>query len=509
MRRLFQSSVLTPVAAVLAAQLFWVPPGPAQAGPPDLFAPAAPGARKAPKRQLGPAILRSRRVSVNLALLTRAAPQQQMTLNFMGEKAYTAVVEEVAARSPRRATMRGRLAGIEGSSFLIVRCEDAVAGVFRFAGSPRLYQLRPGGDGAHLVSEVDTSRYPPEACFASLPVGGPAAGPLPGGAIQGAAPVADAPGGGEASAPACGPLPTVLDVMLVYTPAARQAMGGTHEAAIAQCQLAIAVANEAYTDSLINPRLRLVHCTEVAYTESNDMGTDLDWLTSPATAPQVHADRDTYRADFVSMIISYGSGLGWCGGGETKAFCVVKWDRAVNTWSLAHEIGHNQGCNHNREDAGGGCGADSYSYGYHFLGDSGIRWGTIMSYQGTRISHFSNPNVLYDGQPTGVPIGEADEAYNVKTINTYAWLHEGYRLTRYDIWVDFNRVCSLLSPCDGTFDYPYDTLADAIAEVPVGENPSEPPNLWIKSSTSGETLTIDKPMTLRACDGAVTIGATP
>jgi len=209
------------------------------------------------------------------------------------------------------------------------------------------------------------------------------------------------------------------------------------------------------------------------------------------------------------MVVSYGSGIGWCGGGVNKAYTVVKWDRAVNTWSLAHEIGHNQGCDHNREDAGESCHAASYSYGYHFFGDSGTEWGTVMSYPGQRVAHFANPNISFDGQPTGILNGQPGEAYNVKTINGLAWYHEDYRVTRYDVWLDFDRICGWVLTCDGTFAAPYSTLADAIAAIPEGENPSDLPNLWIKSSNSDETPTITKPMILRACDGPVIIGAAP
>jgi hypothetical protein len=240
----------------------------------------------------------------------------------------------------------------------------------------------------------------------------------------------------------------------------------------------------------------------------NDMDQELGWLTSSMFSPEIHAARETYRADFVSLIISYGSGKGWCGGFDDMAFSVVNWFRAVDTWSLAHEMGHNQGCNHNREDAGEGCSASSNAYGWHFFGNSGTEWGTVMSYLGTRIPHFSNPLVNYDGQPTGVPIGESNAAYNVDTINALTFFHEDYRLTRYDIWVDLDYVCGIPT-CDGTYYRPYMTLASALAEVPVGAHPSDLPSLWIKSSSSSETMSINKPVTLRACNGPVVIGAAP
>ena len=89
---------------------------------------------------------------------------------------------------------------------------------------------------------------------------------------------------------------------------------------------------------------------------------------------------------------------------------------------MAHEVGHNMGCCHALGD-GGGCPAEGgllflYSNGHRFFGDSGTEWRTVMAYSpGTRIQHFSNPEVLSDGQPTGVTILDLNAADNARTIN--------------------------------------------------------------------------------------------
>jgi hypothetical protein len=80
-----------------------------------------------------------------------------------------------------------------------------------------------------------------------------------------------------------------------------------------------------------------------------------------------------------------------------NAFAVVDRTCATGYYSFGHELGHNMGLHHNRDDAVG-TGAYSYSYGYRWPG-----YRTVMAYApGTRILHFSNPNVLYLGNPTGV-----------------------------------------------------------------------------------------------------------
>jgi len=78
---------------------------------------------------------------------------------------------------------------------------------------------------------------------------------------------------------------------------------------------------------------------------------------------------------------------------------------------MGHEIGHTLGCDHNL--AASQCGIVSYAYGQWFYGDSGTLWGTMMSYTGSRVLFFSNPNVLWDGQPTGLA-GTRDNARRIR-----------------------------------------------------------------------------------------------
>jgi hypothetical protein len=93
----------------------------------------------------------------------------------------------------------------------------------------------------------------------------------------------------------------------------------------------------------------------------------------------------------------------------------------------AHELGHLQGCQHQREHASLTPVFD-YAYGYNFVGDGGGPFRTVMAYEpGIRILHFSNPDVLWDGQPTGVPQGEPDPANNALTINQTALVVANFR----------------------------------------------------------------------------------
>ena len=201
---------------------------------------------------------------------------------------------------------------------------------------------------------------------------------------------------------------------------------------------------------------------------------------------------------------------GWCGiarclpNTAERAFNVVQWDCAAGKFSNVHEIGHNQGCAHDRDNAGTGCNAYSFSYGWRFIGNySFITYRTVMAYApGDRIQYFSNPDVEFDGTPTGVPIGDPDESHNAHTINLRRSIVENHRLTRFDVWVDFAHAGAE----HGTFDLPYNTVAEGAANIVNGVGASEQPSLWIKAGSTGETIIIDTPMVIRAYGGLVTIG---
>jgi len=64
------------------------------------------------------------------------------------------------------------------------------------------------------------------------------------------------------------------------------------------------------------------------------------------------------------------------------------------------------------------------------------------------------------------------------------------------IWVDFNYSGTE----SGTFDQPYNTLAEGVAAANSGDT------ICMKPGSSPETITITKAVTLRACGGPVTIG---
>jgi hypothetical protein len=204
---------------------------------------------------------------------------------------------------------------------------------------------------------------------------------------------------------------------------------------LSQVNLAVAETNTGYANSNVVQRLRLAAAVEVDYTESgtttSGMSADLHRLTETGDGymDSVHTLRDTYHADVVSLLVtgynnpSGACGIAWLMAGNDPAFApnafsVIDRTCATGYYSFGHELGHNMGLNHARADTVG-TGAYSYSYGYK---NPANLFRTVMAYNCPvscpRVLHFSNPNVTYGGNPTGISEAfPSTSAYNALSLN--------------------------------------------------------------------------------------------
>ena len=218
-----------------------------------------------------------------------------------------------------------------------------------------------------------------------------------------------------------------IDVAVVYTPTARELVGGT--AAIeAEIDLMVAETNQVYyAASGVRHRLALVARAEVPYTESGDTANDLFRLADPSDGQldEVHDLRDRVGADLVHLVVGEGAGDGVAF--QNGAFSVSKTYGVARPNSFAHELGHNMGLLHDRYKVHHTEGGASPHPAHGYVNRRAVepsatrpnRWMTVMSY-GIEcgdayvncwvLPRFSNARQHYNGDPLGVPHAGAGES---------------------------------------------------------------------------------------------------
>ena len=231
--------------------------------------------------------------------------------------------------------------------------------------------------------------------------------------------------------------PATIDVLVVYSPNARQAAGGAANVQ-ALADLVFAEMNQAFLTSQVNARVRLVKLQEVSFPSGEAItNAFLDSLTSNST---IRSLRDQYGADLVSVWIDGTGntvGLGYVMTQVNSSFAGAAYSVAFIDWvdgpayAFAHEAGHNLGSGHDRNN---GCDLHAYSYscGYQQM-TLEPHFHTIMAYQSgctqcPTINQYSNPNVSYQGIPTGIASG-SQAADNGRTFNQTAPVASQFRAT--------------------------------------------------------------------------------
>lgn len=208
------------------------------------------------------------------------------------------------------------------------------------------------------------------------------------------------------------------DVGIYWTPKLEAVRGGP-SGALALATLSVAIANQSYQNSGVPLQLRLRDARLVAFLESSASGTtaistDLSRLQGKAVKDrdgnidtaldEIHGYRDQFGIDIVTLLGEGYAAKGACGvafqnASAATAFSVVDGSCATGRPSYPHEVGHNQGANHDPPNACGSATCSGYNYGHQFGA-----LGTMMSYTGSRVRYFSSPLVIHpsNGLPTGI-----------------------------------------------------------------------------------------------------------
>ena len=343
-----------------------------------------------------------------------------LVLNLFDDTVFSAVIDRVSTNLNGTSMIRGRLEAYSFSEFIISTTNGRSLISIRIpeTGKHYLIQSEPR-DKQHYILELDTD---------NLDALEDAPAPIP--------PEEDLTKQilGAMDTASNDPLDTVnIDVMIVYTPAAKtwaNTSGGGIINVIAQ---AMQKAELVLANSETILTMALVHSSEVNYTESGDSGTDLDRLTwtTDGYVDEVHTLRDNYGADLVAMFTvpnDTAGGIGWvlssASGRPAYGFSITRVQQASLTYTTIHELGHNMGCGHHKDqNFQPGPGLFSYSAGWRWTGSDSGKYCSVMTYEGgqyfadgishTRMAYFANPSLYYMGTPTGHAT-DGDNARNIR-----------------------------------------------------------------------------------------------
>jgi len=327
--------------------------------------------------------------------------------------------EGLEMRSNDDLTWRGKISqGKFSGDIVITQKGDYFAGIIYTADA--VYEIVPRGD-KHFLVELDQTLFPPCAGGVKSEMEDP---------LRNLGTVADS---GDR-----------IDVLVLYTAAVRTAAGGDAQIQTV-AQQAIDSTNTSYINSRIRQRVRLVGAELTSLVETGNFSTELSNLRGDAST---NSRRDALKADLVDMFTTstaacgIGYLMGSVGGNANNGYSVTARTCAVGNLSFAHELGHNMASHHNPEN--GGTPTFPYAFGHYVNGS----YRTVMSYSDpctsgcTRVPYFSNPNIIFNGQPTGIN-NQRDNARSIELtadwIANYRYSGSSITLGNYNGGISYPR----------------------------------------------------------------------
>lgn len=236
-----------------------------------------------------------------------------------------------------------------------------------------------------------------------------------------------------------------IDVMVLYTPNARNwanEAGGGIENVVA---LAMANAQLVLDNSKVNMTATLVHSELLSFDESGGISSALAHVTNSQIA---HSLRNEYHADLVALFarVNDSGGVAWLldnrNGIPTRGYSVTRVQQAASSYTHIHEMGHNMGCHHHKyQNFQPGptywtnWPENLWSAGWRWQGSDGGYYCSVMTYTHgsyfedgithTEVPYFSNPDIFYQGIPTGHPF----DGDNARTLREIKHVIAAYRVS--------------------------------------------------------------------------------
>lgn len=338
--------------------------------------------------------------------LFHATSGERFTLALDG--GYQVVTQAITVHPGGIASFAGRIEGLDARySLVLTRAADGGV-VGRIAVPGGMWTVAPGDAAVSLLVDYAYRPRPAGRDWLAPPVT----------RLRRLDNSGDSLGGTAAAAATSGP--SVIDLLIAYSPGVARAHAGA--ALTAFLANLVDSANSAYRNSGIDLQLRLADSVEVGFGDGMTAKALL-YCVSGQGQPSgcntrdvrvVHALRAVYGADLVMMIadpaggtgpgdtagIAFEGGAGECGASPScfqanygyAAMLIGFRDASIFT----HEIGHDLGAGHDIDAPDNG-GAFAYSHG-HLYGSSD---GTVMAYADNQNLIFSSPAYTCDNSPCG------------------------------------------------------------------------------------------------------------
>ena len=350
--------------------------------------------------------LRSRQVGINADALSRvfsktnSASTVQLDL-FPGRSVTLTQTGFDPFMGQGTRNWSGRIEGFEDGFATLVKDGDNLIGQVQYDGE--IYQIMPTDSGMHVISELDVASFPVPEEDDYIDVTAETTGKTK-----------------NSSSIFKMAFPQRIRVLTMFTPAAATEAGSVSNLRN-EAILALANSNTALANSAMNNRYKWagfsgLYCGYPAQASTSTVLLDATNIGSNACVGNRAATRrDAVNADMVTVI----KGTGGCGvaffssnGVSSNRAFSVSARPCLTQYTMTHELGHNQGLNHDRFAAGHlGINQTAYNYGLtHPTASPPFR--TIMAYENgclaagvrcARVPVFSNTHPL--GKWTGVTTG--------------------------------------------------------------------------------------------------------